>query len=117
MAKREYSQEVKAAVIAALLAGQSISSVAKEYDIPKGTVSGWRNQGKGVGAVSTQKKVDIGDLLIEMLTENLKAAKQIAIAVQDEGYIKKQDASDVAVLLGVINDKAFRMLEALDRSA
>jgi transposase-like protein len=28
--------------VAALLEGQSVSSVAKEYDIPKGTVSNWK---------------------------------------------------------------------------
>ena len=121
MARTEYGPEVKAAVITALLSGQSVSSIAKEYSIPKGTVSGWKtkqDQSGGVArVVDEKKKTDIGDLLIDLLTENLKAAKSIAIAVQDESYIKKQDASDVAVLLGVINDKAFRMLEALDRSA
>ena len=121
MAKREYSPEVKAAVISSLLSGQSVSSVAKEYDIPKGTVSGWKTKetnGEGVApSIDEKKKVDIGDLLIDMLTENLKAAREIAVSVQDPEYLKKQDASDVAVLLGVINDKAFRMLEALDRSS
>lgn len=121
MAKREYSQEVKAAVIAALLAGQSVSAVAKEYNIPKGTVSGWKskeNNPEGVAtSIDQKKKVDIGDLLIKKLNEHLKAAIAIAEAVQDPDYVKAQDASDIAVLLGVIDDKVFRMLEALDRSA
>ena len=45
-----YDDTIKAAVMAALLAGQSINSVAKEYQIPKGTVSGWRRQVMGGGA-------------------------------------------------------------------
>lgn len=45
MAKRnEYSEETKAAVMAALLTGQSVSSLSREYGIPKGTVSGWKNR-------------------------------------------------------------------------
>jgi len=39
MAKTTYSPETKAAVMAALLEGQSVCKVAKEYSIPKGTVS------------------------------------------------------------------------------
>ena len=38
---RKYSDEIKAAVMASLLAGQSISNVASEYKIPEGTVKGW----------------------------------------------------------------------------
>jgi transposase-like protein len=37
-----YDESTKAAVMGALLAGQSISSVAREYQIPKGTVSEWK---------------------------------------------------------------------------
>ncbi len=39
MSRRNYSIGLKAAAMAALLEGQSVSAVAKEYDIPKGTVS------------------------------------------------------------------------------
>jgi transposase-like protein len=42
MARNSYTDETKAAVMAALLEGQSVPSVAKEYDIPKGTVSNWK---------------------------------------------------------------------------
>lgn len=60
MAKKQYSPEVKAAVIAALLSGQSVSSVAEEYNIPKGTVKGWKSRGINnnteVAEVATKKK-------------------------------------------------------------
>ena len=39
-----HSEEVKAAVMQALLAGQSISSAAKEYNIPRGTVADWSSR-------------------------------------------------------------------------
>lgn len=42
MARQSYSEEVKAAAMASLLEGQSVSAVAKEYEIPKGTVSNWK---------------------------------------------------------------------------
>ncbi len=121
MARNNYSKEIKAAVMAALLEGQSISTVAKDYNVPSGTVKSWKNRGEAANkvatgaAVATEKK-EIAGLVIELLESHLEAAMDIVRAI-DEDYIKKQDASEVAVLLGVINDKAFRMLEALDRGA
>lgn len=37
----------------------------------------------------------------------------MATAIQDENWIRKQPASEIAVLFGVISDKTFRILEAL----
>ena len=72
--QRSYSNEMKAAVMAALLQGQSVSSLAKEYKIPKGTVSNWKRKAQseadGVQPDRTQKK-EIGDLLVEYLQANL----------------------------------------------
>lgn len=53
MATRDYSAELRAAVMAALLAGQSVSSVAREYNIPKGTVAGWKRQALGLAQQAT----------------------------------------------------------------
>jgi transposase-like protein len=117
--RKNYSKETKAAVIAALLEGQSVSRVAKDYNIPSGTVKSWKNRQEQAGfatseTVATQKK-EISNLIIELLETHLRAAIGITNAI-DSSYIKKQSASEVAVLLGVINDKAFRILEALGRA-
>ena len=115
---RHYSDETKAAVVAALLQGQSISSVAKEYQIPKGTVSGWK-RGKGIGgrARATQKSEHIGNLVIEYLSTNLETLKAQAEAFNNKDWLEKQTASDAAVLHGVMTDKAVRLLEALSNAS
>lgn len=117
--RNSYSKETKAAVIAALLEGQSVSRVAEDYNIPSGTIKSWKNRQEQSGietteTVATQKK-EVSDLIITLLETHLQAAISIAGAI-DPSYIKKQSASEVAVLLGVINDKVFRMLEALGRA-
>lgn len=117
--RKNYSKEIKATVIAALLEGQSVSRIAKDYNIPSGTVKSWKNRQEQnadatIETVATQKK-EISNLIIELLETHLEAAINIAQSI-DTDYIKKQSASEVAVLLGVINDKAFRMLEALGRA-
>lgn len=109
---KKYDDNTKAAVMAALLQGQSISSIAKEYNIPKGTVSSWNQRAKGVASESTQKKKEIGDLLIEYLKANLIALRVQAEQFANKKWLGKQQADQVAVLHGVMTDKAIRLLEA-----
>lgn len=111
----QHSEETKGAVMAALLTGQSVSSLAREYQIPKGTVSGWKRQAfeQGVVSPATQKRQRIGELIIEYVEAALIALKAQVEAVGNERYITKQDASELAVLHGVIADKAIRILEGI----
>lgn len=112
MAKTEYEVTVKAAVMAALLAGQSISSVAQEYQIPRGTVCKWSASMRRTQADGITKKPEIGDLLTRYLEANLQAlAKQMEV-FSDVDWLKKQPASELAVLHGVMADKSIRLLEA-----
>ncbi|MCB9172334.1 MAG: hypothetical protein H6637_05360 [Ardenticatenales bacterium] len=101
--------------MAALLTGQSVSSVAKEYAIPRGTVAGWsaKVNDAGVSAVSNTKKEEIGDLLIAYLRASLAALKVQVEHFSDKAWLTRQTASDLAVLHGVQTDKAIRLLEAL----
>ena len=102
--------------MAALLTGQSVSSVAKEYEIPKGTVSDWKRlalkKAEGVGNEPTQKN-EIGDLLMEYLGANLRSLKVQAEHFGDKTWLASQPADSLAVLHGVQTDKAIRLLEAL----
>lgn len=108
-----HSAETRAAVMAALLEGQSLNKVAETYHIPKATVSRWKNE--GVSGNGTQKE-QIGALVLEFLRESLQTAIAQVVIFRDEKWIKRQDASQVAVLYGVNLDKAIRLLEALGAS-
>jgi transposase-like protein len=109
------SPEVKAAVMAALLAGQSVCSVAKEYNLPKGTVSSWRQRMQrpaGVEGVATCHE-EISALLLELVQAQLKGAilRETTVMV-DVDYLKSQNVADVAALHGGAEDRTVRMLEA-----
>lgn len=119
MAKAEYPNETKAAVMSALLEGQSVSAVAKQYKIPKGTVSGWKQKAfaradiRSSDPVATQKREEIGDLLLDYLRTMLGTLKIQAEHFGDRDWLRKQGANELAVLHGVSTDKAIRLLEAL----
>lgn len=116
----KYKDDTKAAVMASLLAGQSVSQVAKEYDIPRGTVAGWSSKlnSAGIPTVSnTKKNEQIGDLLLEYLVTNLETLKAQAEVFKNPDWLHKQNAADAAVLHGVLTDKAVRLLEALSNAS
>lgn len=114
--------------MAALLTGQSVSSLAREYKIPKGTISGWKERAHnvvaGVATVATPDdpkknppKGDIGALLLDYLQAALRTLKSQVEVFGDREWLKKQPASEVAVLHGVIADKTVRLLEGIAESA
>ena len=122
--RASYSPETRAAALAALLAGQSVSAVAREYNLPKGTVSNWKKQGAGVHAHRTQKaegeegsKKSIGDLLITLLEANIEGLIAAAAVMKDEAWVRRQGATELGTFLGITHDKVVRMLEAMDASA
>lgn len=112
----EYSEHIKAQALAALLAGQSPAQVAATFGIPVGTLKSWKSRqrnGDGVATVATEKKERIGDLLLDYLEEGLTTLREQVKVFRDADWLKKQSASELAVLHGVIADKQVRLLEAL----
>ena len=115
--RTKYSAETKAAVLAALLAGQATETIARDYKLPEGTVKGWKSKAmKGEKPVDTTpaQKADMGELLLEYLREGLATLKfQQTTLFRDPDWLKGQAASEMAVLHGVIADKCVRLLEAM----
>jgi len=113
MAKRDYDDATKAAVMAALLTGQSAAAVAKEYKLPASTVRNWKREASLDSGLATGQKERIGELIIDNLETALETSRTMLRAFADEDWLRKQEASQLAVLYGVISDKLFRVLEAL----
>lgn len=115
--KRTYSDEQKAEAMAALLEGQAIADVASAYKIPEGTLKAWKTRaGKSVASVASPKKEEIGELLVTYLEANLEALRAQAVTFSDPDWLVTQKAEALAVLHGVMTDKAVRLLEAFGRA-
>ena len=96
--------------MAALLSGQGVKEVAREYSIPPSTVSRWKKEARKEAGRSD----DVGELLLDYLRENLATLCAQARAFRQPEWLADQDASSVAVLHGVMTDKAVRLLEAME---
>lgn len=115
---KEYAPEVKAAVMAALMDGQSLRQVARDHGVPKGTVEHWGNEAKrlvtSVSNVSDTKRERIGELLIDLLVAKIEAQIAISQHATDKVWLLKQDASALAMFYGVSDDKLIRLLEKFE---
>jgi transposase-like protein len=113
--RTSYTPEQKAAVLAALLAGQSISQASEQFGIPLGTVNAWSSRQRPQmqpNAPNALVKKEMGDLILEYLRQVLTTLTAQQRVFADEEWLRKQPASELAVLHGVSADKAFRLLEA-----
>jgi len=118
MRGKKHSEEVRAQVMASLLAGQGVMEVASQYNLDASVVSRWRSAlpDNQLQVIATKKGERIEHLLFEYLTETLVTLKEQAIIARERDYVTKQPAGELAVLHGVMADKAVRLLEAAHRA-
>lgn len=119
MSDAQDRESIKAAAFAALLAGQSISSVAEQYNIPRGTVANWASKARHPERhpdsedARIMKRERIGELILDNLEAMLETTKEMVNVVKDREWLTRYSPSEVAVLFGVISDKTYRILQAL----
>ena len=113
MAKPSYDDATKAAVMAALLSGQAVNAVAKEYNISASTIRNWKAATKLENAIDQEQRYEIGDLLLVYLRGILNALTLQARHFGKATWLNSQSADSLAVLHGVAADKAIRIIEAL----
>ena len=118
MRGKKHSDDVRAQVMAALLAGQGVMEVASQYNLDASVVSRWKSAipNDQLQVVATKKGERIEQLLFEYLTETLVTLKEQTILARERDYVTKQPAGELAVLHGVMADKAVRLLEAAHRA-
>ena len=107
---KHHEPEIRAAVMAALLAGRGVCEVARQHKLPESTVSRWRADARRDAGLTD----DVGQLLMEYLTANLTTLRAQAVAFRDPAWLREQPAGELGVLHGILCDKSIRLLEALD---
>lgn len=118
MRGRRHSEEVRAQVIAALLAGQGVNEVASQYNLDASVVSRWKTAipDNQLQLIATKKGEQIEELLFRYLVTTLTTLRSQAEIASEREYVIKQPAGELAVLHGVMADKSIRLLEAIHRA-
>jgi transposase-like protein len=117
---KAHGVELRAAVLTSLLSGSSVRETARVNKLSERTVRLWWTQAglnPNAGAigkeVALEKKAGLGELVGEYLSETLTTLGVQARHFRDPGWLAEQSAGDLAILHGVLNDKAVRILGAL----
>lgn len=114
---QQYSDETKAAVLAAIASGTSILNASRQFKVPRSTVRTWCRSAGLSPLVTPEKKQDLGALVARYLTAGLETLEAQARLFADPEWVKKQSAGELAVLHGVLADKLIRVLSAVEPDA
>jgi|ERR1041384_3740112 hypothetical protein len=131
MAYKKINNTTRALIIARLLTGVMPAIISSETGVSEATISRLkrkipdevllrfeteRQSLEAERAELERKKNSIPNLIEQHLVASLIAAAKIMQQVHDPEWIAKQSAAELAVLYGVTSDKAFRILEAIERA-
>lgn len=111
-----YTDEQRAQVIAEWKAGSSLNQLARAHKMPKGTVQRWVQNLERVQVATQKNEVAVYDLdamALRLIDGSVSAVSSIHGLATRSDWLEKQNAADLAVLLGVISDKLYRLLGAI----
>src|SRR5215831_4806541 len=106
--------QLRAEAVAAVLAGQALTEVARRYRLSKQTVNEWvqadprtvRTDHQARAAQITDRLFDILNVHLDTLSAQLQAATRPA-------WLEKQSAAELAALVAVERDTTLRLLAGL----
>lgn len=108
------SEALSAAVVAALMLGQPAAVIAQRFGLPAGTVRRWE---EAYDISNPLKRRDsLSEMLMVFIEQELASLMSISIATSDEEWIKSQDASELAQLIGVKQDRIMAVLGAYSKA-
>jgi transposase len=115
----KYTDETKTQIRVEWMAGATLDQIATSYTMPKSTV---QSMVKGMRRTELIHKKSLSDYDFDSAAEQLidgsvRAAASILRAAEDHEWIKGHSPNEAAILFGVIADKLYRLLGAIDREA
>jgi transposase-like protein len=115
---RAHDEKTRAAVLAELLTGQSVSRIARARGLNEATVRNWKrgiDQGE-LTKVNAKKSERMDDLICSYLTALLVSLTLQCRTLGEKEWLVQQSAGGLATLYGVMFDRAFRMLSMVSEA-
>lgn len=104
--------------IEAVLAGATVTNVAKQNGVARETVRDWVTGAGHDFAILRRKKIENAvDLLADYLERSITAMHEQIQILSDKAWLKKADPARITAIAtahGITCDKAFRILEAAE---
>lgn len=111
---KRHSIETRAKVLAHLKTGASVREAAEAAGVPVSTAGDIA--AKGAGQIRTENGRALEALMLRFVEEIIAANTACARLLTDEKYLRQQKPHELAVLGGGLMDRAFKILEAMERA-
>ena len=112
---QQYTDEIKAQVIAEWELGTSQAALARKHNIPRSTVRLWTAGQEPIATMTaTQKREDLGELVFAYLAEGLRTLRTQAAAMGDSEWFKVQPGTQ-HLIHGVLADKLVIIFGGVER--
>jgi len=106
-----HPQDLRAEVVAAVLAGTTIAQAARQYGLSKQTVSRWVDL-DGTNGTGPPAR-DLGELILERIGDDIATIQAQLQATTRPEWLEKQPAAELAQLVAVERDTVLRLLAGL----
>lgn len=108
------SEALSAAVVAALTLGQSAAVIAQRFGLPVSTVKNWE---KAYDISNPIKRRDqLSEMILVFIEQEISALMTISMITQDEEWIKKQKAEELAAFVSAKQDRMMAILAAYSKA-
>lgn len=104
---------IRAAVLASLLMGKSVSQIAIQYNLPYSTVRYWAERFDITNPV--QRRDQLSEKLLTFVEAEIESLLAISLTTRDEDWILDQSASELAQFVAVKQDRLLNILAAYGR--
>lgn len=106
---------IRAAVLAALVLGESPGQIAEQYNLPVAQVEQWKRRFDITDPI--QRRDQLSEQLLIFVQQKIKNLVAISVATSDEDWIHEQSASELAAYLRAEHEMLLRVFEAFGRTA
>lgn len=114
--KMPYSVDRKAEAIAAMLGGEAIREVERRTGISRPTLQAWKREAVKP-ALDHKKEKELGERVAIFLADALDGLAALARQAQNTEWVNRQNASDLAIFMGVLADKTIRVAAVVQNDA
>jgi len=107
-----HSPELRAQVVAAIIAGSTVAEAAQRFGLSKQTVSEWLQTDEIRTVRTTRERTPevLEAMIFDLVAEHITTIRAQLQATASAAYVQGQSAGDIAALLGTERDTLIRLL-------
>ena len=112
------SEEIRNRAVASLLSGRTITETAEQLNLPTSTVFDIKKKipPELLEGARAKKRQELSDRIAGFLDEGFRTQRSAWRLTENREWLEAQSAKELAIFIGVMSDKMFRILELIEKA-